>query len=40
VAGKPDAIAGLRDVLTSGVWLAPDAPPSPPSPDANPGVWR
>ncbi len=41
VAGKPEAIAGLRDVLTSGVWLAPvDAPPSPIAPDANPGVWR
>lgn len=40
VAGKPEAIAGLRDVLTSGVWLAPDATPAPPATDANPGVWR
>jgi ferric-dicitrate binding protein FerR (iron transport regulator) len=43
VAGKPDAINGLRDVLTSGVWLAP-ASTSPAVPDKTtppePGVWK
>lgn len=46
VAGRPEVIAALRDVLTSGVWLAPDALPPPPPPSAPPsapppaGTWR
>ncbi|MBK9030741.1 MAG: FecR domain-containing protein [Myxococcales bacterium] len=37
VDGQPQAIDGLRDVLTSGVWLA----PTPPDPSDVPGgVWK
>ena len=38
LAGQPHAIDGLRDVLTSGVWLAPSSSPDPG--DAPGGVWK